>query len=179
VGVQWSVSLILANTKHFFVHLQWKESDYGVRSYTEVVGWKTSPKTGNTFTSDWLLEAVRESFVGHSAVSHWLLFLNFSLNVVKWKREEGSAEGWQHRGLDLSRPCSWALSISLRDLFFGSLVRYHHSNIQGNSSWDGRNGTSPEAFDTLFSDDSLKSVSNTSVVSALCWGQDRVSLHTY
>lgn len=169
----------MADTQHLSVDLEGKEGDNGVWTNSEVVGWETSPEAGDTLSSHGLLETVWHALVWHGAVSLWLLLLHLGLDVVEWEREESSAEGRQHGSVDLDPPGGWFSAGSLSKLFLGSLVGDHHSDVEGNSSGNSWNSTSPKTSDTFFSNNSLQGVENTSVVSAFLGWESRVSLHAH
>lgn len=149
----------------------------GANSY--VKGWKTSPKTSDTFFSNRLCDTVSNSIEWLSTISTYLLVLKLSLDVIK-RQDTDSAEDWRHHGSlhwNYFVRCFWVSSFE----HFFCLIEWHKlESVHGTSSQHCHCSSGIESSHSFLGNNSAEGVEDTFIVSllTLCNSWSVISLHS-
>jgi len=128
-----------------------------MRSNTEVVGRETSPETGNSFTSNRLLEAVDNTLVREDTIGTSFLFLDLGLDVIERERSARSSDSRNHRCSNIDSELTSSLH-GMGELLLDSIVGDKHGSVKSRSSGHGGDGSFPESRDTFLNKGTLKGI---------------------
>ena len=141
--------LLLADAEELSVLLGSQESDDGVGTNSEVVGWQAGPEASDTLLGHRNADAIHYLRVRQLAVGSSLLLLHLRLDVVEGKRSDSSGDGGEHAATELDLEGRRTITQSRCCSIFGRVVRDEHAHVESDGSRHSGHSTLPKSSDAF------------------------------
>ena len=140
-------------------------------------GRKSNPKSKESLSFDTLDKAIKEAIVRQFSIRACLHLLELGLDVIRWQRDRGANNSGQDGGDDSGSEVPLPVP-HLEDQLLELVEGGHLTDVDAHGSQDGRSGSSPERYNSLFLDDSSEGVEDVLVASPLLRWESEIRLES-